>query len=232
MFHYDLQQLLELGLAMIVSLSFHELAHARTALAFGDPTAKMMGRVTLNPLAHLDPLGSILFLLAGGLGWAKPVPVNPANLHPPRLGDLLVSLAGPLANFGLAVVCAMLLRLIIHLPDLAMDHPYLLSLSGFLKDHPYPEHFLVLLLWCNLGLMLFNLIPLYPLDGHHLQRDILPARLQAPFMSWQLAYGRYALIGLMTLSFFANKINPDFQDPLSRLIRYLGGPIYQWLVFA
>jgi Zn-dependent protease len=232
MFNLDLQQLLEFGLAMIISLSFHELAHARTALAFGDPTAKMMGRVTLNPLAHLDPLGSILFFMAGGLGWAKPVPVNPANLHPPRLGDFLVSLAGPMANFALAIFCAMLLRLLIHLPTWAIDRPYLHSLAAFLEVHQFTWSFLVLLMWCNLGLMIFNLIPLYPLDGHHLQRDVLPTHLQVPFMNWQLAYGRYVLIGLMTLSFFASKINPGFQDPLSRLIRYVGLPIYEWLVYA
>jgi Zn-dependent protease len=229
MFNSDPYQLLQFGLAMIVSLSFHELAHARTALAFGDPTAKMMGRVTLNPLAHLDPLGSVLFLLAGGLGWAKPVPVNPANLDPPRLGDFLVSLAGPLANFGLAVVGAMLLRLADHLPLWSQDHPYLQSPANFLQAH---QDFLVLFVQCNLGLILFNMIPLYPLDGHHLQREMLPARLRGPFMDWQMAYGRYALIGLMTLSCFATKINSNFDDPLSRLIRYVGGPVYQWLVYA
>jgi Zn-dependent protease len=229
MFNSDPYQLLQFGLAMIVSLSFHELAHARTALAFGDPTAKMMGRVTLNPLAHLDPLGSVLFLMAGGLGWAKPVPVNPANLDPPRLGDFLVSLAGPMANFGLAVVGAMLLRLSDYLPVWAIDHPFLQSTADFLHAH---EDFLALFVWCNLSLMLFNMIPLYPLDGHHLQREMLPARLRGPFMDWQMAYGRYALIGLMTLSFFATKINSDFEAPLRRLIRYVGEPIYQWLVYA
>ena len=231
MFHYDLQQILELGLVMIISLSFHELAHARTALAFGDPTAKMMGRVTLNPLAHLDPLGSLLFMMAGGLGWAKPVPVNPANLHPQRLGDFLVSLAGPMANLALAILGALLLRLVFHLPDWAEDHKWLQSLSVFVTDHTNITHFLAMLVWWNLCLMLFNMIPLFPLDGHHLQRDMLPARLQDPYMRWQLAYGRYVLIGLMTLSWFGNRVDPNMPNPIRSLISLVGNPINEFLIY-
>ena len=80
---------------LLLSLTVHEFAHARTALAFGDPTAKAMGRVSLNPLVHLDPIGTIVLLVTRAFGWAKPVPINPANLHPRRLGDIAVSAAGP-----------------------------------------------------------------------------------------------------------------------------------------
>ncbi len=162
MFDQNLGYYLELGLMFVISLSFHELAHARTALAFGDPTAKMMGRVTLNPLAHLDIWGAVVFMMTGGLGWAKPVPVNPANLHPPRLGDFMVSLAGPMANFALAGVGAIAIRIAWHFPAAMIEHKFL-------------THFLAHFIWWNLGLMIFNLIPLYPLDGHHMQRDLLPA---------------------------------------------------------
>lgn len=231
MFPSDLEQILELGLAMVISLSFHELAHARTAMAFGDPTAKNMGRMTLNPLAHLDPLGSLLFLMAGGLGWAKPVPVNPANLDPPRLGDFLVSLAGPLANLALAILGALMLRLIFHLPDWAQDHAYLHPLSLFVSNHSNIAHFLEMLVWWNLCLMLFNLIPLFPLDGHHLQRDMLPAHLQAPYMRWQMAYGRYVLVGLMTLSWFGNRIDPNMPNPIRWVLSLLGNPINEFLIY-
>ena len=133
----DPQMLVALIAAMLISLTLHELAHARTALAFGDPTAQMMGRISLNPLRHLDPIGSIalvLSMMAGaGIGWAKPVPVNPANLQPRRLGDIMVSLAGPMANLGLAVAAGLLLRLMVH-------HPRLLTDPGVAK-------FLRLFLW-------------------------------------------------------------------------------------
>src|ERR1035437_8633090 len=95
---------------LIFSLVVHECAHARTALAFGDPTAKNMGRITLNPLPHLDFMGTLCLIFSGFIGWAKPVPVNPYNLHPRRLGDIAVSFAGPASNLSLALIFGLILK--------------------------------------------------------------------------------------------------------------------------
>jgi len=174
---------------ILLSLSVHEFAHARTALAFGDPTAKSMGRCTLNPLAHLDPVGTIMLMLVG-FGWAKPVPVNSANLHPRRLGDIAVSAAGPGSNLALAGLCGLVLRI--------------LAGAGVVVDGQAdfrPSDLAVFLLTytilINLMLCIFNLIPLFPLDGHHIGREILPAGQRTLYMRWQRHYGMWILLALM-----------------------------------
>jgi Zn-dependent protease len=220
----DFVRLLQACVAMVISLSLHELAHARTALAFGDPTAKLMGRISLNPLRHLDPIGSLAFILTSlagaGCGWAKPVMVNRANLNPQRLGDIMVSLAGPMANLGLAAVCAMLIRILPHLPGLHVQ-----------LESPIVEFLWLMVIW-NIMLMLFNLIPLYPLDGHHIQREILPARLQGHYMNWQLAFGRHVLLGLLFVpALLSNVAKVHVPNPLSLLFEYVGKPIAYFLVF-
>ncbi|MBS3734375.1 MAG: site-2 protease family protein [Phycisphaerae bacterium] len=172
---------------LLLSLTVHEYAHARTALAFGDATAKNQGRCTLNPLAHLDPIGTIVLVVTRFIGWARPVPVNPNNLHPRRLGDIAVSLAGPMSNFCLAVLCGLGLKLL-YMTIGAPKAP--LERAGFL-----------LLGWtmmANIGLGMFNLIPLFPLDGHHILRESLPTTDQRMrFMQWQIRYGRIALAALI-----------------------------------
>lgn len=187
---------------LALSLSVHEMAHARTALAFGDPTAKNMGRCTLNPMAHLDPLGTLAILFVG-FGWAKPVPVNVHNLHPPKWANIAVSVAGPISNLMLAMVAAVVLRLMHgsqqflqwHHADLAWN------LVGFFMA-------------ANLCLFIFNMIPLYPLDGHHIFREQLPGDMQAGFMRWQLQYGRFVLMGLIFLPFLLAGTSLGFIDPL------------------
>lgn len=212
------EQLIITVVVLVISLTLHELAHARTALAFGDPTAQMMGRVSLNPLRHLDPIGALAFFFAG-FGWAKPVPVNYANLRPQRLGDIMVSLAGPLANLGLAVVFGLLLRFL-------GDYGPLLKKANIPNLYDYWETFLFFALQANLLLFMFNLIPLFPLDGHHIQREVLPTRWRGPYMQWQVRYGQWVLLALVFLPQYLKGV----PNPLGMLNRYVGVPIARAII--
>ncbi|MGI6103294.1 MAG: site-2 protease family protein [Patescibacteria group bacterium] len=135
--------------ALMIALTVHEFAHAWVALLLGDPTAKYHGRVTLNPLAHLDPIGTLLLFVAG-FGWGKPVPVNPQYFARPALDELLVALAGPASNFLLATILGLAYQL--------------------LGDQPILGLVLILTMQINLFLMLFNLLPVPPLDGSKIIR--------------------------------------------------------------
>ncbi len=141
---------------LAVAFTVHELAHAGVAVALGDETPRRAGRLTLNPVAHLDPVGTLFFLLSG-FGWAKPVPVNPYALRR-RDGMLWVALAGPLSNLGLAVLAGALWRLA---PWAGTAYgPLAQGLSGFV--------------WLNLILFFFNLLPLPPLDGAKVLAELAP----------------------------------------------------------
>lgn len=149
---------------LLLAIPIHEWAHAWSAHQLGDDTASLQGRLTLNPLAHLDPVGSILILM-GGLGWGKPVPVNPLRMRTnPRVGMALSAAAGPFSNFVLAMLLAIPFRL-------GLLNPY--GGTGALSI----ETFLLTAMSVNVGLMLFNLLPLYPLDGEKVLVGILPPRL-------------------------------------------------------
>ncbi len=189
--------LLFLG-AVVVAITVHEFSHAAMAFAQGDTTAKRQGRLTLNPLAHLDPLGSIAFLLAG-FGWGKPVPYNPYALRNRRAGEMLVGLAGPLANLALAVLAAALLVRL---------HPATL-VAGRLG-----ERFLWFLFQVNVLLAVFNLLPLPPLDGSRLLTGLLPPERSA-VVRFLNEYGLYILLALVFLG------GLKFVGPLSRALQGL-----------
>jgi len=150
---------------LLFSLSVHEASHAAMANRCGDPTARLLGRMTLNPLAHIDPIGTVAMPLLMMVtrfpfmfGWAKPVPVNPGNFRNMRNGEILVSLAGPGSNLFLAICTALLLRFVVTVfGDQNAAVPILLYLAAI-----------------NIGLMLFNLIPVHPLDGSHVLYHLLP----------------------------------------------------------
>jgi len=174
-------------LVLLISLSVHEFSHAWMAVHFGDETPRAAGRLTLNPLQHLDPLGSLMLLLVG-FGWAKPVPVNGYALKRKNPAALLyVALAGPLSNFLLAALAAIPLRFGWIAPTI--------SKSIFL---PTLFDFFSYFLFLNLGLMLFNLLPIPPLDGEEILDFVLPEKLAYSYEQLR-PYGSYILLGLIVI---------------------------------
>ena len=180
----------------IIVIVTHELAHGWVAYSLGDPTARDAGRLTLNPLAHLDPVGTVLLpvllVMARSpviFGWARPVPVNPFNFRDPRKGMLLTSLAGPGANFMLALLFAAVFK------------------TGMFPAHSLGWTFLLYGILISLVLGLFNLIPIPPLDGGGIVASVLPPELAARYMRIE-RYGFLILIGLLYLGLFDRIILP------------------------
>ena len=179
--------------ALLIAISVHEFMHAWTANYLGDPTAKYARRVTLNPIAHLDPIGTLMIFLVG-FGWGKPVPINPNNFQNPRLGSALTSLAGPMSNLLMAIALALLLKIPI--------------VNGTLF-----AQFLLITIQLNLVLMLFNLIPIPPLDGSKVLALVFP-ELENPKLQ---IYGIFILLALL---FFGGSI---FSTVVSFLMKLLIG---------
>lgn len=182
-------QLLIIAPPILFALTVHEYAHGRMALRFGDPTARDAGRLTLNPLSHLDPIGTLMLFIVH-LGWAKPVPINPYYFRHPKKDIIWVSLAGPGANILTAFACGLVMRLI---------HP----LSGYLE---MGSSFLGILsmmvmygMMINLVLAFFNLIPLPPLDGSKILMGLLPIEYENQMMQLE-RIGPFLLIGIIVIS--------------------------------
>lgn len=135
-------------IALIIAITIHEFSHALIADKLGDPTPRASGRLTLNPLAHLDPIGTIMLFIAH-FGWGKPVPIDPYNLKNPRRDEMLISLAGPASNIIMAILFTLLFKFF--------------ALNLFIS-----------IVIINLGLAIFNLLPFYPLDGSHIFPDLFP----------------------------------------------------------
>ncbi|WP_298593099.1 site-2 protease family protein [uncultured Mitsuokella sp.] len=164
---------------LIIAMVIHEYAHARTADALGDFTPRMMGRITLNPRAHVDPIGLIMLFLVR-FGWAKPVMINPNNFKNPRRDDILVSLAGPAANLVLAFLALSLFVLLGRMGEMTSPGVYLV---------------LKLIIVYNINFAIFNMIPLPPLDGSHILRQILPQKYGYRFAALE----RYSFLILIIL---------------------------------
>jgi Zn-dependent protease len=186
----DFRQILLLAPPILLALTFHEFAHAYVANRFGDDTAKLSGRLTMNPLAHLDPLGTIMIFIVH-FGWAKPVPVNPYNLKNPKQGMLWISAAGPLSNIILALISGLMIR-------------FVTTMGIMPQPNSVPEIIIIMIvlsLKINLALAIFNILPIAPLDGSKILYGILPARF-AKHIHLLERYGPILLIGLIISSQF------------------------------
>ncbi len=201
---FSLVSFLIYAIALVIAISIHEFAHAFTADRLGDPTPRLQGRLTLNPLAHLDPLGTIMLLLVH-FGWGKPVQFDPFNLRNPRRDAAIISLAGPVSNILLATVSSILLRIISPLQLTIVSHTNLISASG----SAFLIVFLQTLIVINVVLAVFNLIPIHPLDGFKIVGGALPPNQAKEWYSLE----RYGLIFLLFLLF------PLFGPaPISRIL--------------
>ncbi|MFW2367679.1 MAG: site-2 protease family protein [Desulforhopalus sp.] len=175
---------------LLLALTFHEFAHGYIAYRLGDPTAQNAGRLTLNPLSHLDPLGTIAFFFIK-FGWAKPVPVNPVYFRNPKKDMLWVALAGPLTNLALAVISAILTKGVWFI---AANLPY----SGTAEAILVPINaMLVASVWINLVLCIFNFLPIPPLDGSRILTGLLPNKLALSYLQLE----RYGFIIILVLAF-------------------------------
>lgn len=166
-------------IALLISISFHEFSHALVATRLGDPTPKYDGRLTLNPMAHLDPLGTLM-LITVGFGWGKPVQFNPYNLKFQRFGPALISLAGPVSNFILILFFVAVLKI--------------LTVVGVATQSVFNLFTIIILL--NMALMMFNLIPVAPLDGSKVLYSVLPNRWEQIKESME-RFGPFILLGLV-----------------------------------
>ena len=188
-------------LALIICITFHEFCHAFVADRLGDPTPRSYGRLTLNPLAHADPIGTILLPLISALtgiptiGWAKPVPIDPFNFKNPKRDEMLVAIAGPVGNLLLAVFC-----------------------SIFFKFLGIQNIFLYLIILINISLAVFNLLPIPPLDGSKIFLNLLPAEKS---YQWQQAFDRYGFILLIVLVFLPIGGSSIFQIILSPIVNFV-----------
>jgi Zn-dependent protease len=194
----------------LFSLSFHEAAHAWTSEKFGDDTGRLQGRITLNPIAHIDPIGTIVFPLISMLttipllGWAKPVETNPLLWRDKTKANISVSAAGPISNFILVVIAFAILKTLV-LSGTLVFNPRLTSIYNAVVPAPGLAAFmdpltmfLNVMLMLNLALGIFNLIPVPPLDGSHVLESILPYQMAQAYAQIR-PYGFLLLIGLLYL---------------------------------
>ena len=199
---------------IVPSIILHEVSHGYVAHVLGDDTAKRAGRLTLNPLKHVDPVGTLIvpaLLALGGVGvfgWAKPVPVNPARLRSPRNQGVVVSLAGPATNFVLAAISGLVFVTVFRTTFNASFNPSVLSRAVLFFSV------------ANIGLMVFNLIPVPPLDGSVLFERLLPARYWPQYLRIR-PYTMLIIVGLVLINFYVGR---NGNGPLTWAIFHL----YNW----
>ena len=220
-------------ICILLALICHEVAHGLVANWLGDPTAKQEGRLTLNPLSHIEPVGFLMMLVVG-FGWARPVPVNPRRLRKPRRDMALVSVAGPAMNLILALISGLLYCLLAAFEI----YPAVLFMENNLPFNAL--NVLSFMLWIfmllNIGLALFNLIPLPPLDGSNILVSFLKPNTAARYLQVRY-YTRYIFLGLIALSWFNGALYSYIWYPFDLLrnliatgILDLGGLLFGWIV--
>lgn len=177
---------------ILISLTIHEFSHGMMAHLLGDDTAKSQGRLTLNPLKHLDPMGAVFFLIMH-FGWAKPVPVDPRNLKDPHRDMLFIAAAGPASNLTLALILGFFLG-------------FIGTSWGSLEQMTPVQQYLIGFLWwgvyCNVGLVILNMLPVFPLDGSSVLKGLVPRRVALKLDGLD-KFGAMALLGAVLLDNFA-----------------------------
>ena len=202
---------------ILLSLAIHEFAHAKLADVAGDPTPRIYGRVTLNPLAHLDPAGTIMIILSAmsgfGIGWGKPVPMNPTRMRNPRWDHFVAVIGGPVSNLIQAAVYAIILRLLLMSGNISTAD----IANALQRDNP---NLLVLFatygVLINLSLCFFNLIPLGPLDGHWIVGTFLSEQARMKWYLWNRTVGGFVLVVLV----ISGQLMSDYD-----ILGYILGPI-------
>jgi len=188
-------------LALIISITIHEFCHAFTADRLGDPTPRSFGRLTLNPLAHADPIGTIVLPLLSvftgipTIGWAKPVPIDPYNLKNPRRDEILISVSGSVGNILLALICSIISKIF--------------GIQNIL---------IYLLILINISLAVFNLLPIPPLDGSKIFLNLLPKEKS---LQWQESFDRYGFILLIILIFLPIGGSSIFRIIMSPIVNFI-----------
>lgn len=205
---FSLREIPFVAITLIVAFTIHEFAHAFVAYKFGDPTAKNQGRVTLNPIQHLDPFGTILIFIAG-FGWARPVPVNRFFFKNPRLAGILVSIAGPISNLVMAVLGFFIWYALLGLGFAA-------GLPSFVPD------FLNVFIHLNLVLFVFNLLPFPPLDGYRIIEDLAPAHIRPKLTQFE-AYGSVIFLILVITPLDQYTIHPILNNVVPAIADGIGG---------
>jgi Zn-dependent protease len=215
LFNITPQFLITYFILILICFPVHELAHAWTATAYGDDTARNSGRLTLNPLAHIDPVGAIVLFVSQGFGWAKPVPINPYALERRSpAAPMIVSLAGPLSNLAMAILAGIPWRLgLISLSPTSVAGSWIAQIS---------YTFIII----NLSLMLFNLIPLAPLDGEKVLEYFLPPNLQQRWESIR-PYSSLILMAIVFLPYLfnVNILGAIMNPPLTALFHLITGVV-------
>jgi Zn-dependent protease len=203
------ERIIAIALIILVSFPVHEFSHALAAYRLGDGTAKLFGRLTLNPVVHFDPLGAAFLVISSlvgrGIGWAKPTPVNTANLRYGSAGDAIVSFAGPASNLVLAAAVALPMRVILN-SDLRFEVP------------SFAQNIMLNFIIINLGLFVFNLIPVPPLDGSSILLAALDPRTAYQVRPVLLQYGPIILLVLIFTGFASIILGPIIDALFSLLV--------------
>lgn len=211
---FSLQDLPYVAITLMIAFTVHEFAHAYMAYRFGDSTAKNQGRLTLNPIHHLDPLGTILILIAG-FGWARPVPVNRFFFKKPRLAGIVVSIAGPISNLIMGCLGFIIWYALVGTGISA-------SLPTFVPD------FLDMFIQLNMLLFVFNLLPFPPLDGYRIIEDLVPTKFR-PKMTEFEKYGAIIFLVLVITPLDQYTIHPILNTLLPFIVENLNEFFYQLL---